>query len=65
MMQIEMFDKQIADLRVVQVIDMASEVPLSWVLEFRFYGEENWNPVKVQTFLKEQAVTNDESTAGN
>lgn len=64
-MQVEMFDKQIADLRVVQIIDKASKMPLSWVLEFRFYGEENWNPVKIQTFVMEQAVTSDESTAGN
>ena len=64
-MQLDMFDKQIADLRVVQVIDKASKMPLSWVLEFRFSGEENWNPVKIQTFEIEQAVTNDEPTAGN
>lgn len=65
MVQIEMFDKQIADLRVVQIIDKASKMPLSWALEFRFYGEENWNPVKIETFEIEQAVTSDESTAGN
>jgi hypothetical protein len=60
-----MFDKQIADIRVVQILDKVTKTPLSWVLEFRFSGEENWNPVKIQTYEIEQAVTDNEPTSGN
>ncbi len=64
-MNVEVFDKQIADIRVVQILDKATKTPLSWVLEFRFLGEENWNPVKIQTYEIEQAVTDNEPTSGN
>lgn len=64
-MSTEVFDKQIADIRVVQILDKATKNPLSWVLEFRFHGEENWHPVKVQTYEIEQVVPDNEPTTGN
>lgn len=49
-MQIDMFDKPIAELRVVQVVNRQTGDALSWSLEFRFVAEDRWHPVKVEVF---------------
>lgn len=50
MMQTDMFDKPIAEIRAVQIVNNATGQALSLSLEFRFYGEEKWNPVKLEVF---------------
>lgn len=63
--QMEMFDKAVAEMRVVQVVDNKTGQALNWSLEFRFTGEDKWHPVKVQTFGIDLEETIDESAAGN
>lgn len=49
-MQTDLFDKAIAELRALQIIDNATGRGLNWSLEFRFLGEDRWHPVKLEVF---------------
>jgi len=63
--QLNMFDKSIAEIRVVQIFVEKTGENLSWSLEYRFAGEDKWHPVKVQSFGVELTESNDEQTNGN
>lgn len=49
-MQTDMFDKAIAEIRALQVVDNATGRGLNWSLEFRFLGEDKWHPVKLDVY---------------
>lgn len=49
-MQLEMLDKTIAELRAVQVVNKVTGEPLNWALEFRFSGEDKWQPIKLEVY---------------
>ena len=63
--QLNMFDKPIAEIRVVQIFVEKTGENLSWSLEYRFVGEDKWHPVKVQSFNVELTGSDDEQTSGN
>lgn len=60
-MQLDMFDKPIAELRVVQVVDNQTGNAISWSLEFRFVSEDRWHPVKVDVYGATLVESNNES----
>lgn len=64
-LQLDMFDKPISEVRVVQVVNAKTEEDLSWNLEYRFVGEKKWYPVMVQRFKITMPETTNESEAGN
>lgn len=64
-MQIDMFDKAIVDLRVVQVVNTATGNPVTWTLEFRFMGEDKWNPVKMEVYGIDMKEEENESGTGS
>lgn len=49
-MQLDIFDKAIAEIRALQVVDKATGRGLNWSLEFRFVGEDKWHPVKLDVY---------------
>lgn len=56
-MQLDMFDKPIAEIRALQIVDNATGQAINWSMEFRFVGESNWNPIKINVYgvdLKEE-----------
>lgn len=55
-MQADMFDKPIAEIRAVQLVDQKTGRSVSWNLEFRFVGEDKWNPVKIDVFAVDVPV---------
>jgi len=63
--QLNMFDKAIAEIRVVQIFVEKTGENLSWSLEYRFMGEDRWYPVEVQSFGVELKENSDGSAAGN
>lgn len=60
-MQMEMFDKPIAEVRAIQVVNKVTGEPLSWSLEYRFVGEEKWNPIKLEVYAVELKEEENES----
>jgi hypothetical protein len=45
--QLNLFDKTIAEIRAVQTFNQDTYEALEWAIEYRFTGETNWNPVKI------------------
>lgn len=68
--QLEMFDKPIAEIRAVQLVEEKEMKSAGWHLEFRFVNEETWHPVKIVNFVipniqPETSSESNEPTSGN
>lgn len=62
-MQADMFDKAIAELRALQIVDKATGRGLNWALEFRFLGEDRWHPVKLDVYGVDLTENSDEPSS--
>lgn len=64
-MQLEMLDKTIAELRAVQVVNRNTGEPLNWALEFRFSGEDKWQPIKLEVYAIDVKEKENEDGSGS